>query len=64
MADQKPAATEIIRRPKKTSSAVVRLPVDVIEAAEAYAAEHGISRSEAIRRLVALGVRGRRALIL
>ena len=64
MFDQNPPATKNINRPRKTPTAVVRLPVDVIEAADTYAAEHAISRAEAIRRFVALGARGRRALIL
>ena len=64
MASQDQPAAKIIGRLKKTPTAVVRLPVEVIEAADNYAVEHSITRAEAIRRLVALGARGRRALIL
>jgi Ribbon-helix-helix protein, copG family len=36
-----------------------RVPVEVIIAVDAYASEAGISRSEAIRRLIELGLKRR-----
>jgi hypothetical protein len=64
MADQEPALAQRMGRPSRAPTAEARLPVDVIEAADAYAAENAFSRSEAIRKLVEMGARGRSGLNL